>query len=732
MNQLHKNIFVSLFFVQSSAVMASLGVVNALIYIIAIVLSLYYAYTHLEQKESSETLKNTILGFGLILFFPQLFMESMFSALISLLAWLLVAMNTSLKTRRDLYFSILGTFVLILYATATQKQTSILLYLSVYTLSSILLLVHNYFNTLLERSQIKHLSEAKTATLYLGVIITVIASFIYLLVPRPEPMQIGFLPAGGGTYYTDKFWKKQAANKKGEAPEQIIPEHEPLQKKMPNPAANTRMEDTHPLEPPMSQKSFQNSLVFYMQGPQPQYLRGKVYDYFDGKQWIQSDTTLEKLLLKDQEISFTKIPKNSKKYTITVETTPNRAKLIYAPANISRLYFPGNVIARDKMGTLYAPHELKQKSFYSVDVEPLWIANHPKLHLSPLLDKTAYLQLPKNFSKKIQALAHKIANKGTDFEKSMAIEKYLRNNFNYSLETVFAPKGEDALENFLFHSHYGHCEYFASSMVLMLRSVNIPARLVNGYNATTYNPVTGFYEIYRLDAHAWVEAYIEKEGWVSFEPTSTYALPQKKDTIKNTSQELDAYINTLKKMEQYQQYRGVLEELYTYGLAVTEAINNMIFTIGEFMLTGAKFIVSFLIHVGIYLLIFALVAFYLWHRYSAFFYQSIAAREISSCQNEQYRIIHQSLQKLFAHYGSELKRGETPLEYAKRLSLEYPEFQSVIHAFYAAVDQKSYYKYMQDIDAEKMKSLALKLCQIKKEPPSFIERIKRILRGFKF
>lgn len=732
MKQLHKNIFVSLFFVQSSAVIASLGFVHALIYIVAIIWSLYYAYTHLEQQENSETLKNTILGLGLILFFPQLLMESMFSSLISLLAWLLVAMNISLKTRRDLYFSILGTFVLILYATATQKQSSILLYLSVYTLSSMLLLVHNYFNTLLERSQIKHLSEAKTATLYLSVIITVIASFIYLLVPRPEPMQIGFLPAGGEKYYMDKSWKKEATNKKGEAPEQNRYDNESLQKKMPNPATNAQMGNTYPLEPTISQKSFQNRLVFYMQGSQPQYLRGMVYDYFDGKQWMQTDRVLEKLLLKDQEISFTKTSKKSKKYTITVETTPNRAKLIYTPANISRLYFPGSVIARDKMGTLYAPHALKQKSFYSVDVESLWIANHPKLRFSTLHNKTAYLQLPKNFSKKIQALAHKIANKGTDLEKSMAIEKYLRNNFNYSLETVFAPKGEDALENFLFHSHYGHCEYFASSMVLMLRSVNIPARLVHGYNATTYNPITGFYEIYRLNAHAWVEAYIENVGWVSFEPTSTYVLAQKKDAINNTSQELAAYIDTLKKMEQYQQYRGVFKDIYSYGLAVAEAINNIIFMIGESMLAGAKLIAYFLIHIGIYLLFLALFVFYLWHRYSSFFYQWITAREISSCQDEQYRMMHQSLQKLFAHYGSELKTGETPLEYAKRLSLEYPEFQSVIQAFYTAVDQKSYYKHMQDIDAEKMKSLALKLCQITKEPPSFIERVKRILQGSKF
>lgn len=728
MNHLHKNIFISLFFVQSSAIVASLGFFNAIIYVVAIVFSLYYGYKRLNQKENNETLKNGILGFGLILFLSQLFMGSLFTALLSLLSWLFIAINTSLKTRRDLYFLMAGTFVLILYATATQKQSSILLYLSIYTLSSMLLLVHDYFNTLLERSQIKGLSEAKMATLYLSALITIVASFIYLLVPRPEPMQIGFLPAGGNQYYKNKAWKKEAKNQKGEAPKQKEKdksEKEPSQKENPDSTSQVNQDNSHPLEPPMSQKFLENSLVFYMQGAQPQYLRGKVFDHFDGKQWIQKDVKLEKLLLKNQKISFTNSHKNSEKYTITIEAAPNRTKLIYAPSNINILYFPGNVIARDKSGTLYSPDDLKQESFYSVDVESLWIDNHPKLRFSTLHNKTAYLQLPKNFSKKIQRLAQETAKNGSDFEKSITIEKYLRNNFSYSLETVFNSKSEDALENFLFKSRYGHCEYFASSMVLMLRSINIPARLVNGYNASTYNPVTGFYEIYRLDAHAWVEAYIEGEGWVSFEPTSTYALPQKKDKTTNTSQELEEYLSKLKEMQKYEKYRGFFEELYAYSLLVFETINKTIFAIGELMMTGASLVIFFFIHIGIYLLLLALVAFYLWHRYSALFYQSIASKEISSCQNiEQYEVIHQSLQKLFTHYESELKTGETPLEYAKRLSLEYPEFKNNIKEFYTLVDQKSYQKHIQDIDIRKIKTLALELSKIKKEPQAFLERLR--------
>jgi len=730
MNQLHKNIFISLFFVQSSAIIASLGFINAVIYILAIIFSLYYAYKHLKQKDNSENLKNAILGLGIILFFFQLFTESLFTALLSLLSWLLIAINTSLKTRRDLYFLMLGTFILILYDTATQKQNTILLYLSIYTLSSMLLLVHNYFNTLLERSQIKELREAKMATIYLSILITIVASFIYLLIPRPEPMQIGFLPAGGNQYYENKIWKKEAMNKKGDASkksEQQISEKDYPQDKNQDSISEVNQENSHPLEPPISQKSLDNSLVFYMQGSHSQYLRGKVFDYFDGNQWIKKNTKLEKLLLKNQEINFTSFNKNSEKYTITVETAPNRAKLIYAPNNINTLYFPGSVIARDITGTLYAPLNLKQKSFYSLDIEPMWIANHPKLHFNTLHNKRPYLQLPNNFSKKIQKLAQETAKEGSNLKKSITIEKYLRNNFRYSLETVFNSKNEDALENFLFQSRYGHCEYFASSMVLMLRSINIPARLVNGYSATTYNPITGFYEVYSLDAHAWVEAYIEDEGWVSFEPTSAYALPQKKDKTKNTSQELKEYLNKLKEMEKFKKYHGIFEELYTYALLIFEKINNIIFTIGKLILMGINLLVSFFIHIGIYLILLALGIFYLWSRYRSTFYQNITIKEISSCQNiEHYDTIHQSLQKLFTHYKSEIKIGETPLEYTKRLSLMYPEFKSTIEEFYTLVDQKSYQKHIQNIDIEKIKILAIKLSNIKKEPQLFLESLKKL------
>jgi protein-glutamine gamma-glutamyltransferase len=130
---------------------------------------------------------------------------------------------------------------------------------------------------------------------------------------------------------------------------------------------------------------------------------------------------------------------------------------------------------------------------------------------------TRYLQLPK-LDPRIVELAHSWAGQGGGLEKAGQVERHLRSEFGYSLEM---PKGtsDDPLADFLFVRQKGHCEYFASAMAVMLRSLGIPARIANGFQSGTYNPVSGLYVIRASDAHSWVEAYDPVEGWVTFDPT---------------------------------------------------------------------------------------------------------------------------------------------------------------------------------------------------------------------
>jgi len=74
---------------------------------------------------------------------------------------------------------------------------------------------------------------------------------------------------------------------------------------------------------------------------------------------------------------------------------------------------------------------------------------------------------------------------------------------------------------FLFDIRAGHCEYFASSMAIMLRQLGIPARLVNGFRTGEYNRIGNNWTVRQYHAHSWVEAYFPPYGWVEFDPTPT-------------------------------------------------------------------------------------------------------------------------------------------------------------------------------------------------------------------
>jgi hypothetical protein len=126
---------------------------------------------------------------------------------------------------------------------------------------------------------------------------------------------------------------------------------------------------------------------------------------------------------------------------------------------------------------------------------------------------------------RIQDLARRItAGKDNPYDQAAAIEAYLRANYQYTLTPTEPPAGADPLEYFLFTSKEGYCEYFASAMGDLLRSIGIPTRLVNGYGPGSYDEKLGRYVVKESDAHTWVETYVPGYGWIPFEttPDGTY------------------------------------------------------------------------------------------------------------------------------------------------------------------------------------------------------------------
>jgi hypothetical protein len=115
-----------------------------------------------------------------------------------------------------------------------------------------------------------------------------------------------------------------------------------------------------------------------------------------------------------------------------------------------------------------------------------------------------------------------VGNRADDQSRALALETYLR-ELPYRYEVQPLNRESDAVDQFLFDMRSGYCTYYASAMVIMARSIGIPARVAIGY-ATGELGSDGSYTIHESDAHAWPELYIG-ERWVAYEPTPVRPLP---------------------------------------------------------------------------------------------------------------------------------------------------------------------------------------------------------------
>ncbi len=140
--------------------------------------------------------------------------------------------------------------------------------------------------------------------------------------------------------------------------------------------------------------------------------------------------------------------------------------------------------------------------------------------------KNYYLQMPADMTEAVTAMAQRLTDEySNDYEKAEAIESYLKNNYTYTLTPGNVPGDRNLVEYFLFDSKEGYCVYYASAMVMLCRSIGIPARYVRGYRV---DDVTNgvLLEVTDANAHAWVEVFIPQLGWVTFDPVGAASFAQ--------------------------------------------------------------------------------------------------------------------------------------------------------------------------------------------------------------
>lgn len=256
-------------------------------------------------------------------------------------------------------------------------------------------------------------------------------------------------------------------------------------------------------------------------------LRGVALDAFDGKTWQNTRHDKSTLLRADAgrfDLRMGGLPNAAGRavhYRVTME--PIMSDVFFLLANPQTLEGNYRSLSEDSAGDVFNSDNQHPISRYEAD------SMLPVLRRSKLLSSTSgyppailetYLQVPPVLDPRIRTLATQVtANAASPFEKAAAIEGYLRTHYAYTLEL---PKvvPHDPIADFLFVRRRGHCEYFASAMAVMLRSIGIPSRLVNGFSDGEFNDLTTQYIIRASDAHSWVEAYIPGQGWMTFDPTA--------------------------------------------------------------------------------------------------------------------------------------------------------------------------------------------------------------------
>lgn len=263
---------------------------------------------------------------------------------------------------------------------------------------------------------------------------------------------------------------------------------------------------------------FQNGsaeIQFTVESDRPAYWRIDAYDQYTGHSWERTDD--------ERSYPGELQPEGPVTDTLTQTVTLN------APAGaLPGAWQPSRVDVQDEtaltvssQGGIHTDEYLPAGTTYTIESyqhTPSPDALRADETTSDEEIATRYTQLPAETPDRVHDLATEItADAETRYDRADAVERWIKANKEYSLEAEHDTDGRP-VDEFLFEMDAGYCQYSASSMVVLLRSEEIPARYVTGYSPGTVAE-DGSYEVRSTNAHAWVEVYFADHGWVQFDPT---------------------------------------------------------------------------------------------------------------------------------------------------------------------------------------------------------------------
>ena len=297
--------------------------------------------------------------------------------------------------------------------------------------------------------------------------------------------------------------------------------------------------------------SYNTSRMMNVISPYVEKLRSKTYDSYTIDGWVKTQedtdpnpqtqyTTLAEFtqLLNENNIEY--IP-----YKMTIELIAH-SQMIFAPLHSELITELENEININPYDDIYADAPLDAGTRYSLNTVRINYMSDGFINLltnsqsDNIANRENYLAIPEYLEDSLKPIAEKLTKDvDSNYEKAKIIESYLSQKYTYNLTPPEKPANADFVEYFLFETGEGFCTHYASSMVLMLRSIDIPCRYVTGYvlNAPDdYEVIPDLkageslfveglpyeFTVQKQNSHAWVEVWFDDFGWLAFEPTSRY------------------------------------------------------------------------------------------------------------------------------------------------------------------------------------------------------------------
>lgn len=281
--------------------------------------------------------------------------------------------------------------------------------------------------------------------------------------------------------------------------------------------------------------------VMQVSTPKTVYLRGTVYNRYNGHGW-QNTTGGRRYLWQSRRMAELRselfdetLPPDSVQNSlsetsvVSVRMLADSASTLFVPQRVRELNPGGETVPYfSNSSEIFITRNLQAGDTWEVSA-PLYTSTDPGIGTLTEICTTlgdprwenirnTYTELPGHLEQPVRELADKVtAYANTPFEKAIALQNYLRRNFKYTLNVGEHPENIDFVTSFLLDTKEGYCTYFASAMTVLCRMAGLPARYVEGYLAVPneYGEalVTG------MNAHAWTEVYFAGFGWLTFDAT---------------------------------------------------------------------------------------------------------------------------------------------------------------------------------------------------------------------